>query len=71
LGYYSFVPYDIPPKIKYDQRLINFLSETDRLLGELSGPARMLRNPYLLIAPYMRREVVSSSRIERNTGIIK
>jgi Fic family protein len=30
----------------------------------LSGTGRLLPNPYLLIAPYVRREAVSSSRIE-------
>jgi Fic family protein len=34
------------------------------LLGELSGTGSLLTNPYLLIAPYTKREAVSSSRIE-------
>jgi len=58
------VPHPLPPRIKYDKELIRLLSEADRLLGELSGTGRLLPNPYLLIAPYVRREAVSSSRIE-------
>ena len=63
-GYYAFIPNPLPPKIHYDNKLIRQLSEADRLLGELSGTARLLPNPYLLISPYVRREAVSSSRIE-------
>lgn len=63
-GYWAFVPDPLPPKIDYDQHLVRLLSEADRLLGELSGTGRLLPDPYLLIAPYIRREAVSSSRIE-------
>jgi len=63
-GYWAFVPNPLPPKITYDRELIRLLSDADRLLGELSGTGRLLPNPYLLIAPYIRREAVSSSRIE-------
>ena len=63
-GYCEFLPNQLPPVIRYDKNLIRLLSEADRLLGELSGTGRLLPNPYLLIAPYIRREAVSSSRIE-------
>ncbi len=63
-GYWAFVPNALPPRINYDKDLIYLLSDADRLLGELSGTGRLLPNPYLLIAPYIRREAVSSSRIE-------
>jgi len=63
-GYWAFVPNPLPPDISYDKSLIRLLSEADRLLGELSGTGRVLANPFLLIAPYVRREAVSSSRIE-------
>jgi len=62
--YWAFIPHPLPPDINYDKLLIRLLSEADRLLGELSGTGRLLANPYLLIAPYIRREAVSSSRIE-------
>ena len=63
-GYWAFIPHPLPPGISYDTPLIRLLSEADRLLGELSGTGRLLANPYLLIAPYVRREAVASSRIE-------
>ncbi|MBI3897621.1 MAG: Fic family protein [Gammaproteobacteria bacterium] len=40
------------------------LSRADTALSELSGLGRFLPNPHLLIAPYIRREAVLSSRIE-------
>jgi Fic family protein len=40
------------------------LSEADRALAELSGIGGDLRNPYLLINPFNRREAVASSAIE-------
>ncbi len=55
-GYWAFIPHPLPPAISYDTSLIRLLSEADRLLGELSGTGRLLANPYLLIAPYVRRE---------------
>ena len=44
--------------------MVNALSEADRALGELAGLGRSLLNPHLLIAPFVRREAVLSSRIE-------
>lgn len=62
--YCAFVPNPLPPVFEYDSQTIKLLSDADRLLGELSGTGRVLKNPYLLISPYIRREAVSSSRIE-------
>ena len=63
-GYVAFVPAPLPPKLVYDPALVLALSRADASLGELSAIGRQLPNPHLLIAPYMRREAVSSSRIE-------
>lgn len=62
-GYYAFVPAD-PPELAYDSSLALALSRADAALSELSGLGRHLPNPHLLIAPYVRREAVLSSRIE-------
>jgi Fic family protein len=70
-GYWAFIPHPLPPAISYDTSLIRLLSEADRLLGELSGTGRLLANPYLLIAPYVRREAVSSSRIDGTFDQVK
>jgi Fic family protein len=63
-GYWAFVPAPLPPKFEYDPTLTHLLSQADAALGELSGVGRYLPNPNLLIAPYVKREAVASSRIE-------
>src|SRR6185436_11393602 len=63
-GYAAFVPAPLPPVLVYEPDLVLGLSRADAALSELSGLGRQLRNPHLLIAPYVRREAVLSSRIE-------
>ena len=63
-GYTAFVPAPLPPELSYDSGLVLALSRADAALSELSGLGRQLPNPHLLIAPYVRREAVLSSRIE-------
>lgn len=67
-GYHAFVPAAPPPALEYDSHLILSLSRADAALGGLAGLTRALPSPdfrpRLLIAPYLRREAVLSSRIE-------
>jgi Fic family protein len=63
-GYLAFVPAPLPPDLIYEADLVLALSRADAALSELSGLGRRLPNPHLLIAPYVRREAVLSSRIE-------
>jgi Fic family protein len=63
-GVLAFVPGPLPPALTFDTDLVRLLSLADARLSELSGMARQLPNPHLLIAPYMRQEAVMSSRIE-------
>jgi cell filamentation protein, protein adenylyltransferase len=63
-GYFAFLPSPLPPKITWDDDLVLLLSHADAALSELSGLGRHLPNPRVLIAPYVRREAVLSSRIE-------
>lgn len=63
-GYAAFVPAPLPPKIEYTDSLVLALSAADAALSELAGLGRVLPNSRLLIAPYVRREAVLSSRIE-------
>ncbi len=63
-GYWAFVPAKLPPEVTYDAELTLLLSQADAALSELSGLGRYLPNPDLLIAPYVKREAVASSRIE-------
>jgi Fic family protein len=63
-GFYAFVPKNLPPAVEFSADLVRLLSRADTALSELSGLGRTLPNPHLLIAPYVRREAVLSSRIE-------
>ena len=62
--YWAYVPNPLPPKIEMDWELVGLLSKADSKLGELSGAGQRLPNPHLLIRPFIRREAVTSSRIE-------
>ncbi|MBD8897571.1 Fic family protein [Rhodanobacter sp. DHG33] len=63
-GHPAFVPAPLPPELAFDLDLVRVLSRADAALSELSGHGALLPNPHLLIAPYLRREAVLSSRIE-------
>jgi len=63
-GYWAYIPAIPFAKITYDASLALLLSEADSTLGELSGLGNVVPNPDLLIAPYVKREAVASSRIE-------
>ncbi|HYL88682.1 MAG TPA: Fic family protein [Burkholderiales bacterium] len=63
-GYLAFLPAPLPPKLNYSPELVTLISKADAALSELSGLGRLLPNPHLLIAPWMAREAVLSSRIE-------
>ena len=63
-GYDAFIPAAPPPEFHYRSDLVILLSEADAALSELSGLGIYLPNPDLLIAPYVKREAVASSRIE-------
>lgn len=63
-GYWAFIPAPLPPNISYDPQLVLALSRADAALSELSGLGRHVINPRLLIASYIRKEAVLSSRIE-------
>ncbi len=65
-GYGAFIPAALPPDppIEFDATLVNLLGDATTALGRLDGLARMLPNPNLFVAMYVRREAVLSSQIE-------
>ncbi len=62
--YYAFEPVMLPLEIKYDEELVKLLSEASASVGNLSGLGHRLKNPHLLIIPYLKKEAVLSSKIE-------
>jgi Fic family protein len=63
-GYYSYHPASLPRRLQLEDETVFLLSEADLALGRLGGAGRLLPTPELLIAPYVRLEALSSSRIE-------
>jgi len=62
--YYTFEPKELPGKINYDEDLIKMLSDAILSLGNLSSMGNRLKNPHLLIMPYLKKEAILSSKIE-------
>lgn len=60
--YYLSKP--IPRQIELRAPVVFALSEADAALGALQGLGALVRDPSLLIGPYLRREALASSRIE-------
>jgi len=63
-GHLAFVPDPLPPELTWTPELVSALSDADRLIGRLAGEGGKLRNPHLLMRPFLAREAVLSSRIE-------
>lgn len=63
-GHDAFLPDPLPPKLYWGSRLVRALSEADRRIGQLAGEGRLLRNPHLVIRPFLTQEAVLSNRIE-------
>lgn len=59
-----FRPAPIPRDLELAPKTIQLLSSADAALGQLQGLCQLIRDPELLVGPYLRREAVASSRIE-------
>ncbi|OIO43425.1 hypothetical protein AUJ63_00490 [Candidatus Pacearchaeota archaeon CG1_02_35_32] len=58
------MPEKLPPNFDYTPQLVLSLSKADSTLSKLSGAGLLLPNPDLLVIPYLKKEALSSSRIE-------
>lgn len=65
-NYWAFIPNPLPPATldKFSAEFVRILSEADRGIGVLKSLSKLIPNPNLLVAPYIRKEAVQSSRIE-------
>ncbi|MGH2610640.1 MAG: Fic family protein, partial [Tepidiformaceae bacterium] len=63
-GYLAFVPNALPPPLPPSWELSSASSEAERSLAALDRVLAALPSPDLLVAPFVRREAVLSSRIE-------
>lgn len=65
-GYQAFIPNKLPPEppVQIDDEMQYLLSMADRKLGRLDGITRVIPNPDLFLAMYVKKEAVLSSQIE-------
>jgi Fic family protein len=66
-GAWAFAPNQLPRKLPLAGSTVRLLGRANHALGELSGVARLIKNPYLLGSALLRREAILSSRIEGTT----
>ncbi len=59
-----YMPKPIPREITLAPAVVVAMSDADAALGHLQGLGMVITDPSLLIGPYLRREALSSSRIE-------
>lgn len=59
-----FLPALLPRQLDLADSTVLALSEADSALGHLQGLGQLIRDPDLLIGPFVTREAVASSRIE-------
>ncbi|MFH1787392.1 MAG: Fic family protein [archaeon] len=62
--YYTFEPKHLPIEINYDEEIIKLLANAVASISNLSSMGRRLKNPHLLIVPYLKKEAVLSSEME-------
>lgn len=63
-AFWYFLPSKMPRSLDLDNETVYTLSQADAALGHLQGLGRLIRDPQLLVGPYLTREALASSRIE-------
>jgi Fic family protein len=63
-GYTAYLPASVPRTLGLSSANLIRISDAEAALGRLAGAGRLLPDPHLLVAPYLRREAVASTRIE-------
>lgn len=63
-AFWYFKPKTIPRNLSLSMPTIHALSQADASLGRLQGLGALIKDPELLLGPYLTQEAVASSRIE-------
>lgn len=63
-AFWYFLPKPIPRSLPLSADTVLLLSQADAALGHLHGLGQLIREPELLVGPYLTREALASSRIE-------
>lgn len=59
-----FVPAVVPRSVQLGSDAVLLLSRADAALGRLAGVGHLVKDPDVVVRPYLTREAVASSRIE-------
>lgn len=71
-AFWYFKPDPVPRDLPLTGQTIKALSAADAALGRLQGVSALIKDPELLIGPYLAQEAVASSRIEgTQTSIVE
>lgn len=63
-AFWYFKPKPIPRDLNLSPKTVQALSNADASLGRLQGLGALIRDPELLLGPYLTQEALASSRIE-------
>lgn len=63
-SFWYFEPTEIPRELELNSATVAALSKADASLGQLQGMGQLIKEPRLMIGPWLSREAVASSRIE-------
>ena len=63
-AFWYFKPASVPRQLTLTPETIKALSDADAALGRLYGLGVLIREPELLLGPYLTQEAIASSRIE-------
>lgn len=63
-AFWYFKPAPVPRDLPLTSATVKALSSADAALGRLQGVGALIKDPELLIGPYLMQEAVASSRIE-------
>jgi Fic family protein len=70
-GDLAFIPFPLPPEVKWTDLLVRRLTEASTALGQLAGSGRKLPNPQRLVRMFLRREAELSSKIENTFATVQ
>jgi Fic family protein len=63
-SFWYFEPAEIPRELELNSVTVAALSKADASLGQLQGMGQLIKEPRLMIGPWLTSEAVASSRIE-------
>jgi Fic family protein len=63
-GYVAYFPRPLVRQVPMSAENLMRIADAEAALGRLAGAGRLLPDPQLLVAPYLRREALASTRIE-------